>query len=164
MSSLHRVVVVAGSVGAFLLAAKAHGHQLRLERQLAGFWQVSFRAPNDPWVEALWQRERLAFWVVALVLAAAGLAYSLYGVRAGWPQLLAREGSRWSGWGLFLAVVAWPAIVAFAGTGIASFVRFLARRSDADWMARAVWASVGWWAATLVIGLALLLLAIPRRA
>ena len=54
--------------GAVLAAAKAHGRQLRIERELAGYFQVRFGGQNPEWVEAFWRRERAYFWSTAVVL------------------------------------------------------------------------------------------------
>ncbi len=38
------MIVVLASVAAFLAAAKSHGRQVKLERELAGYWEVRFGA------------------------------------------------------------------------------------------------------------------------
>lgn len=149
-----RWMVVVGSVAAFLVASKAHGRQLRLERQLAGYWQVRFGAPNEPWVEALWQRERLLFWSITAALIAAAAAYLLAAPRFGWPLPLARRGER-SWWGGVPFVGIWPFVVGFTVTGLLSFKRFLTATSHDDWVRPALWGSVAWWIATLVLAVAL---------
>ncbi|HLE47074.1 MAG TPA: hypothetical protein VI818_02160, partial [Candidatus Thermoplasmatota archaeon] len=40
-----------------------HGRQIRLERELHGHWDVEFGKPNAPFVESLWKRDRLRFWL-----------------------------------------------------------------------------------------------------
>lgn len=62
--------IVTGAV-LFLVAAKAHGRQLRLEREKAGVLRVSFGrgSQNEPFVVALWRRERVIFWPAAAVAA-----------------------------------------------------------------------------------------------
>jgi hypothetical protein len=57
----------------FLLTAKLHGRQLRLEREQAGVMRVSFGrgAQNDPFVVTLWRRERFIFWPAAAATAVA---------------------------------------------------------------------------------------------
>src|SRR5262245_176985 len=64
------VSIAIGAV-VFLVAAKLHGRQLRLERERAGYMHVTFgrRAQNPPFVVALWRRERFIFWPTAAVLA-----------------------------------------------------------------------------------------------
>src|SRR5438034_1265042 len=57
------------SLVTFLASAKAHGRQLRLERELEGYQTVTFRAANPPWVESLWRAERYRFWGFTLALA-----------------------------------------------------------------------------------------------
>ncbi len=44
-----RWLPVLGIVAVFLLAAKAHGYQLRLERQLMGYPEVVFGGSNPAW-------------------------------------------------------------------------------------------------------------------
>jgi hypothetical protein len=62
----------------FVAAAAWHGRQLRLEREQAGYMQVTFgRGDNPPFVEALWRAERIRFWSLALVLAAGAIATAI---------------------------------------------------------------------------------------
>jgi hypothetical protein len=65
--------IVAAAAAVFLLAAKLHGRQLRLERERAGYPEASFRrgADNAPFVVALWRRERYMVWGTAVVCAGA---------------------------------------------------------------------------------------------
>src|SRR3989442_4389298 len=44
------------------LSAKAHGRQIRLERELEGYMEVDFMKDNPPWVEALWRKDRRRYW------------------------------------------------------------------------------------------------------
>src|SRR5438045_8903489 len=74
-------------VATFLVAAKAHGRQLRIERELAGYWEVSFRARNPAFVEALWRRERIVYWSLAAVAAIASIALRLLSPWSGWSFL-----------------------------------------------------------------------------
>ena len=80
-----RWVVLVFGVATFLVAAKTHGRQLRLERELAGYWHVTFGAQNPAFVEALWRRERILYWGVAAALAACTIAFRLLAPRLGWP-------------------------------------------------------------------------------
>ncbi|HEX2734309.1 MAG TPA: hypothetical protein VHM70_22020 [Polyangiaceae bacterium] len=70
---MQAIVLVAIGIVAFLVSAKLHGRELRLEREAAGYHQVVFGGQNPPWVEALWHAERVRFWSwtagLALVLA-----------------------------------------------------------------------------------------------
>ena len=68
----------------FLATAKLHGRQLRLEREQAGVTEVSFGrgAKNDPFVVALWRRERYIFWPTA---AATAIALHFLARPLGWP-------------------------------------------------------------------------------
>ena len=106
------------SVAAYLLAAKAHGLQLRVERELAGYFEVTFRAKNPDFVEALWSRERIIYWSIAAALIAGGIAYGFLASRKAWPLPLQR-----SRVGLFLLSVAWPLTAAFLIAGLVSVLR-----------------------------------------
>lgn len=103
-----------------LVAAKAHGRQVRLERERAGYHDVVFGGENAPFVEALWRRDRVAFWT------AAPLAMVTLGALA-WL----------AGWGAW----AWLALpggmsAAFVGLGLASARR---TRDPKGWL----WAAAG---------------------
>ncbi len=52
---------------AFLVSAKTHGRQHRLERELEGHWSVSFTTENHPWVESFWFRQRVIYWSLAVL-------------------------------------------------------------------------------------------------
>src|SRR4051812_45278726 len=56
------------SVALFVVAAKAHGRELRLEREAAGFHHVVFGGENPAFVQALWRRERVYFWGLTALL------------------------------------------------------------------------------------------------
>jgi len=118
------VIVLAAILTAplFLLAAKAHGRQVRLERERAGHHDVEFGGGRDrsrgedvsqhvrknpPFVEALWRRDRVAFWIAA-PLAAVAMAIPLF----------ARVGGAWA-----LLAAPWGMIAAFLGLGVASALR-----------------------------------------
>jgi len=96
------VIVVLASVAAFLAAAKSHGRQVRLERELAGYWEWTIWLPAVVWApivaslrrfgaalrrgtppgratDAAWLRRALAgsaaWWLVTFgLIAAAGWA------------------------------------------------------------------------------------------
>jgi hypothetical protein len=128
----------------FLVAAKAHGRQLRVERELAGHWKVTFGrgTQNPPFVAALWRRERFIFWPAAAAIAV-GLGVAV-------PQLA------WP-----LAFIAIPLTAAFAIGGLLSALRFMRRRHTppadrpASWYRSAVLGSLGWWSLTFVLAAAL---------
>jgi len=125
-----KVVLTVASVGLFLLSAKAHGRELRLEREAAGVAHVVFGGQNPPFVEALWRAERLRFWISTPLLAAA-----LAGL------LLARGAG---GGRAALAALAWAPSVTFSVLGVMSFVR-------AGGLARGeAIGSAGWWSLVLV--------------
>lgn len=102
-----------------LLAAKAHGRQVRLERQAKGVFAVDFRGSNPPEVEAIWKRDRRVFWPTMAVLS--GLLVS-----AGF----------WTD-DLELAVAALP--VAFATSFVVAGLASWSRLGGGDWR------SFGWW-------------------
>jgi hypothetical protein len=123
----------------FLLAAKAHGRELRLEREAAGVPHVVFGGQNPPMVESLWRSERARFWVATPILAA-GLAALVLARGAGAGRVS-------------LAALAWAPSISFTALGMWSFVR-------AGGLTRGeVAGSVGWWSlvaaatvATAVLG------------
>ncbi len=130
----------------FLASAKSHGRQLRLERELEGHWKVTFGAQNHPWVEALWKRDRIEYWVVA------GFAAALLFIA-------------WKTWSfsvvklIALAIPA-PMITAFITTGLLSAYRLstrLAHAPNAEWLRSAIWGSVSWWGLTATLLILLIL-------
>jgi hypothetical protein len=110
-----RWIVLAGSIAAYLFAAKVHGHQLRIERELAGYFEVVFGGSNPPFVAELWSRERTIYWSIAASLASVAAAYAFAASRLGWARPL--EGS-WIGVGLLVTL--WPMTLAFLASGLAS--------------------------------------------
>jgi hypothetical protein len=159
------LVVLAASVVTFLLAAKAHGRQLRLERELEGYHRVVFGGTNPPFVEALWRADRVRYWstvagVAVLVLGVYALA-RLQGWR--WPFLLGGGGS--VAW-----LVVWGSLVAaFLSSGLWSLTRFLQATSekpggtvDATWVSESLQGSA-WWFTAATLGTALVLFASTRR-
>jgi hypothetical protein len=158
--SARTLLILGASVVAFLLAAKAHGRQLRLERELAGYPHVVFGGTNPPFVEALWRADRVRYWSIA-----GGVALTVLGLFAlaraqgwGWPFLGGGSGSV-----AWLAV--WGSLVgAFLASGLWSLTRFLHTVSqkpegtvDTAWVSTALRGSAGWFtAAALATGLILL--------
>lgn len=115
----------------FLAAAKAHGRELRLERAAAGFDHVVFGGHNPAFVETLWRAERVRFWVVAPIAAAA---------------ILALLKSRGLDTGVAtVSAISWGAVIAFAAGGAASLAR-------AGGMREGIAGSLGWWAAVAAAG------------
>lgn len=114
--------LVITSIVAFLLAAKAHGREIRLVREAAGHHSVVFGRSNGPFVDALWDRERLVFWVIAgVVFVAVAIVCSALSVsmgRAVWAALFV------------------PSIAAFVLSGV--------RHGPNA-------AGFGWWAATILV-------------
>jgi hypothetical protein len=159
-----RWLVLGLGVATYLSAAKAHGRQLRIERELAGYWHVRFGGDNPAWVEALWSRERLAYWSLAAALAVATIVFRALAARFDWPLPL---GSRSVAGGFVLHLVV-PLSGAFVVTGLLSVARFALRAGSAapseGWLSGAAWGSAGWWTLTLAMGAALCLLAWRRPA
>jgi hypothetical protein len=130
---------LAGAIALLLVAgAKAHGRQVRLERERIGVHSVVFGQANDPRVEAIWARDRRGFWGLFAVFVAAAWAATVLGVR------VAGAGALASG-GLLLALAF---ASCFALLGLASLARlFPARASDdATWRRKALDGSLAWWA------------------
>ena len=121
--------MIVANVLLFLVAAKAHGRELRLERQSLGVDRVVFGGVNPPVVEALWRAERARFWPLVAVLALAIVA------------LLWRAGAAR---GVVVAgALAWAPAIAFSALGVASLVRSSAARGELA-------GSATWWAAVAV--------------
>jgi hypothetical protein len=130
------------SFATFILAAKAHGRELRLERVAAGIQQVTFGGDNPSFVDALWAEERLRFWVttpilslaLAVVLALAGASRTTIG----------------------FATLLWAPSAVFMVLGLMSIVR-------AGALERAeLGGSVAWWSLVAIGGFVVALLG--RRA
>jgi hypothetical protein len=132
----------AASLVTFILAAKAHGRELRLERVVAGIEQVTFGGSNPPFVDALWAAERLRFWVATPILSViviVGLAMA--------------GASRWT---VGFAALLWSPAVVFLVLGVASIVR-------AGGLERpGLGGSIAWWSVVAVGFVAIALLG--RRA
>ena len=132
-------------IALILVAAKTHGRQIRLERELAGVWKVDFRADNGPVVAAIWRRDRYTFWM-AFVPA---LALS------GWFTVLGALDP----WQLFggLALSAGLAFaLGFIVAGLASSFRLMGamRRGSApneEWRRAGHRGSLLWWSLVAVL-------------
>lgn len=126
------------SLALMLVAAKVHGRQIRLERELEGYMTVDFRADNPPWVEALWRRDRIAYWIVYAVAAGACLLVfgGLFAVDresqvAAWWGIPESAALTWST--LAVALLPWSLTIAFvvnAATSLRRFRRALAEPRD----------------------------------
>jgi hypothetical protein len=145
-----RLLVLGIGIGTFLAAAKAHGRQLRLERELAGYFEVVFSGRNPDFVENLWRRERWAFWSIAATVAAITLTLRVLGPKRGWALPFERAAREASISGILLLHAVVPMVVAFTATGLSSFVRYLIA-NDPPAEAAAVWGSAGWWLLTLAM-------------
>jgi hypothetical protein len=152
------------------LSAKAHGRQIRLERELEGYTEVDFMKENPSWVEALWRKDRRRFWptfgLTIAVLSAAGLL--ILPARFGTEPL----GSPILG-AVLLAGFLWPLVVAFTSNGIQSAIRLRtalsriergrpegtpAHSESSMWRRAALRGTIGYWAFVFTIGAAAVLL------
>src|SRR5262245_697114 len=120
-----RPLVIVASIATFIVAAKAHGLQLRLEREAAGYFAVQFGGSNPPFVEALWRRERLWFWPSTLTLGALFVIYAVCAARTKWPTPLGTGPL-----GLLLPLV-WIPTIAFIVLGLLSLAR--TRQTNVSW-------------------------------
>lgn len=155
MSLAERWAVLLLGVVTFVVAAKAHGRQLRLERELQGYWKVSFGGLNPPYVDALWRRERFAFWS----LEGALVCVTVFG-RALVPEVLVSplpDGAGGSLHGVVLLHGVLPPIAAFLATGLWSAVRcalptrgaLVAVGAPLGWKPGGLIGLAGWWALAL---------------
>jgi hypothetical protein len=132
----------AASFVTFILAAKAHGRELRLERVVAGIEQVSFGGSNPAFVDALWAAERMRFWVATPILSVVLIvALALAGT------------SRWT---IGFASLLWAPSVVFVVLGVASIVR------GGGLERVGLGGSLAWWSAVMIGFVAIALLG--RRA
>jgi hypothetical protein len=132
----------AASLATFILAAKAHGRELRLEREAAGILRVVFGGDNPPFVDALWAAERLRFWVATPLLSLT-LAVTL--VIAGASRST-----------IAFASLSWAPTVTFMVLGLCSILR------AGGWERGGLGGSVAWW--SLVVGGLALVALLGRRA
>lgn len=162
------LVLLAASVVTFLAAAKAHGRQLRLERELEGYHRVIFGGTNPPFVEALWRADRVRYWSTA-----AGVAVLVLGLYV----LTRLQGWRWpflhGGRGSLVWLVVWGSlVVAFLTCGLWSLTRFLhtlsekadggSLQADPAWVSEALRGSA-WWFTAAAVATVLVLFASTRR-
>lgn len=122
------------SVGTMLLAAKAHGRQVRLEREQMGIHHVEFGGTNPPEVEALWRRDRRRFWPTT-ALAFFALAAWAYAADVGFPAPALWRSDPTFGLSL-LVLPLWAMTVGFVATGLRSLAALrddAGRRSSYAW-------------------------------
>ena len=154
------------SVAVFLLAAKSHGRQLRLERELEGYHEVVFGGTNPRFVEALWQEDRAVYWMLFPIAAGVpGLTFMAASV-LGWLRSLTYPAILL----ILLGILLWAFIVSFFGCGMLSIRRFAralrdgsvggetresrARRERPDWLAQARRGTAAFWVTTVALALA----------
>lgn len=144
-------IALFSTVAVLLVAAKTHGRQVRIERELAGHFHASFGGENPPWVEALWRRDRRTYWAT---FAPAALA--LLGLRFGVVQRpLPAPFTAWApdAWLEPVVLLLWAGVSASFVAGLSSLGRFLhatqplveARASRPVWLASALRGSAFWW-------------------
>jgi hypothetical protein len=151
--SARTIIVVVASVIAFVLAAKAHGRQIRLERELEGYHHVVFGQSNPPFVEALWRADRVRFWSIAVGVALAVLGLFALTRLRGWSWPLLGGGGGAVAW-----AAVWGAMVtAFLACGLWSLLRLMRALSekapgtvDTEWTRAALQGSAGWLTAAVV--------------
>ncbi|MFL5352955.1 hypothetical protein [Archangium sp.] len=140
-----RAIVLVLSVVTFLAAAKAHGRQVRLERERAGYFQVVFGGQNPAFVEALWRRDRLRFWTVAALvfIVMAGMVFA--GASLGWARPLG-GGALGAAWAMLFP----PLVAGFLVCGVASLMGFISTRAaDPRFTTEALPGSAAWWSLVL---------------
>lgn len=134
------LTVALATTALVLVAAKAHGRQVRLEREQQGYFRVDFRSQNPAAVEAIWRSDRRILWPAAVALFACALPVAFLVGHAALAAL----------------AIPWAFTGAFTIAGLASWVR-LARRDQGPlpWRRRAFAGSLAWWglaaAATLLL-------------
>lgn len=121
------LVLTGASLVLLVVAAKAHGRQVRLAREAAGVHEVTFGGDNPPLVIALWTADRRRYWTFAPAFAV------LFGA------ILLLGGARWPG--VLLAATLWAMTAAFAAAGLA--VAGPTLRANAGWWAAAAAAAAG---------------------
>ena len=148
-------ISIAVSMAAFLAAAKAHGRQIRLERELAGIFEVVFGGKNSPFVTTLWRRDRIILWTTAVAVLALFVAYVSVRHRARWEYLPLS----------FL----WPITSGFFTAGLTGLVRTVSayRKSAPQHNAGfppAFSGSLGWWLlATILLKASIVLFFLCRN-
>lgn len=128
--------VAVALVALVLLSAKAHGRQVRIERERLGVTTVDFRKDNGPVVETIWRHDRIRFWASAVTMA----ALLVVGV------MLGKALSAWPLYGAIAIALTLAFATGFIAAGLTAWMgqaRPLA--SDPAWMGRAHWGSFGWW-------------------
>lgn len=159
------LVLLATSAVTFLLAAKAHGRQLRLERELEGYHRVVFGGTNPPFVEALWRVDRVRYWSTAAAVAGLVLGFYVLARVVGWRWPFLHGGGGSLAW-----LVLWGSMVAaFLTCGLWSLTRFVLATSarigsavDAAWVSEALQGSA-WWFTAAAMATVLVLFASTRR-
>jgi len=125
-----------------ILSAKAHGRQIRLERERHGVWSVNFRTENDAWVEALWRKDRQWFWSLYGGFLAAKVGAVMY-----W---IGPSGAALVGW--VVVAAGWALCGSFIVMGLASSLRLMRDMKKGvpseEWRRAGHRGSLLWWSLT----------------
>ena len=162
------------TIAHFLLSAKAHGRQIRLEREREGHPEVTFGAENHPWVEALWGRDRRILWRSSGVIAPVLIGYLLFAKDLGLPFPAACSWLCSFPASVVLAFF-WALSLAFLIAGLASLRRLLRSLGDTPgvpagtpsdvgtpqhteetWLRSARRGSIAYWGSVLTLGILIL--------
>ena len=149
-------VVLILTIVTFLIAAKSHGRQLRLERELAGYHHVTFGGTNPPFVETLWQKDRVEYW---RTFAAILILFAAYAVAAMWfnlPLPFGNNDAAERAGGLLVLGFLWTFILTFTIVGMMSLMRLRQAMSqstmaDSAWETQAIVGSAMWWSAVIAL-------------
>lgn len=165
-------IVLVLSVITFLIAAKSHGRQLRLERELAGYYHVTFGGTNPPFVEELWHKERVEYWSTFAALVTLVLVFVMAARR--WNLLLpfSPEDLQDGVWTFFLVSLLWTFVLTFTFVGMISLIRLIHAFNQSEgalgpaiiWMQQVLWGSAGWWSAVLALSVLIGILTFRRSA
>ena len=125
-------MLIVASLVLFVVAAKTHGRELRLEREAAGITHVVFGGANPPFVEALWKAERVRFAIIA-PLCTLLFAGALFFTGVGLSRVA-------------LGALAFGPALAFLALGVASFLR------TSGPVRGHLGGSLAWWAVVIASG------------
>ena len=147
-------VVLILSIVTFLIAAKSHGRQLRLERELAGHHHVTFGGTNPPFVATLWQKDRVEYWRTFAVILILFASYALAAMRFNLPLPFANDDAAEQVGSLLIFGFLWTFILTFMIVGMMSLTRLREAMSqeviaDSDWETRAIVGSAMWWSGVI---------------
>ena len=150
----------------FLISAKTHGRQHRLERELHGYWKVSFVSENDPWIEKFWLQQRILYWSIAAVTAGFFVTQFIKKKRLSndspHRNFFVPHAAK-NPFAFLIFAVGVSMIFAFVLTGVVSAFRMILEFKKGvdvpgeDWLYGAIWGSAGFWLLNLVSVVSLIL-------